>query len=135
GAGWRDGCAGWCLHWRAVQEGARGDVESRVGGPALFEQVGDVGLDAFEGLFGKGAAFDREYAASGDGGLFRAAGDQGGVQVAGAEEGARPAAERLAEEGEGGEGVGGGEGGGGAGVGAGSVGGGAADGGLGPGEP
>ena len=64
-----------------MQGGARGDVESRVGGSAPFEQVGDVGLDAFEGLSGEGAAFDREYAASGDGGLFGAAGDQGGVQV------------------------------------------------------
>src|SRR5215467_1707381 len=68
-----------------------------IGGPALFEQVGDVGFDAFEGLSGQGAAFDGEYAAVGDGGLVGAAGDQGGVQVAGTEEGVRPTAELLVE--------------------------------------
>ena len=72
-------------------------------GPAPFEQVGDVGLDAFEGLSRQGAPFDREYAAVGDGGLVGAAGDQGGVQVAGAEEGVGPAAELLVEVVAGGE--------------------------------
>ena len=92
-----------------MQESAYGDVESRVGGPALFEQAGGVGFDAFEGLSGEGAAFDGEYAAVGDGGLVGAAGDQGGVQVAGAEEGVRPAAELLVEVVEGDQVVAGGE--------------------------
>ena len=78
-------------------------------GSALFEQVNDVGLDAFAGLPGQGAAFDGEYAAVGDGGLVGAAGDQRGVQVAGAEEGVRPAAELVVEAVEGDEVVAGGE--------------------------
>jgi hypothetical protein len=58
-----------------VQDGARGDVETRVGGSAPLEEVGDVGLDPFEGFSWQGAAFDRDHAAVGDGGLF-GAGDQ-----------------------------------------------------------
>lgn len=57
----------------------------------------------------EGAAFDCEHAAVGDSGLFGAAGDQGGVQVAGAEEGVRPAAQLLVEVVEGDEVVAGGE--------------------------
>ena len=66
-------------------------------GRHAVEQGGDVGLDAFEGLSGQGAAFHGEHAAVGDGGLLGAAADQGGVQVAGAEEGMRPGAQLLVE--------------------------------------
>ena len=92
-----------------MQDRARRDVETRVGGSAPFEQVGDVGLDAFEGFSWQGAAFDREHAAVGDGGLFGSAGYQGCVQVAGAEEGVWPAAELLVEVVEGDEVVASGE--------------------------
>jgi hypothetical protein len=69
-----------------VQDGARVDGKSRVGRPASFDQVGDVGLDAFEGLHGKRSPFDSEHAAVRDGGLPGAAADQGRVQVAWSEE-------------------------------------------------
>src|SRR6266567_1773622 len=70
----------------AVQDGARVDGESRVGGSASFDQVGDVGLDVFEGLPGQRSPFDGEHAAVRDGGLSGAAADQGRVQVAWSEE-------------------------------------------------
>ena len=50
------------------------NVKTRIGGTALFEQVGDVGLDPFEGFAWQGTAFDREHAVVGDGGLLGAAG-------------------------------------------------------------
>jgi gamma-glutamyltranspeptidase/glutathione hydrolase len=56
-----------------MQDSARGDGESRVGGSASFDQVGDVGLDVFEGLPGKRSPFDGEHAAVQDGGLSGAA--------------------------------------------------------------
>ena len=49
------------------------------------------------GLAGEGAPFDGEHAPVGDGGLLGAAGDEGGVEVAGAEEGVRPAREVSVE--------------------------------------
>jgi hypothetical protein len=92
-----------------MQHGPRGDVETRVGRSAPFDQVGDVGLDVFKGFSWEGAAFDGEHAAIGNGGLFGAAADQGSVQVAGAEEGMRPVAELVVEVVEGDEVVAGGQ--------------------------
>jgi hypothetical protein len=92
-----------------VQDGARVDGESRVGGPASFDQAGDVGLDLFEGLPGEGSPFDGEHAAVRDGGFAGAAADQGGVQVAWSEERVGPAAELPVEVLEGDEVVAGGE--------------------------
>ena len=92
-----------------MQDGPGGDREAWVGRQAPFEQLGHVGLHALEGLAGQGAAFDGEHAAVGDGGLLRTTGDQGGVQVAGAEEGVRPVAQPLVEVVEGDEVVAGGQ--------------------------
>jgi hypothetical protein len=80
-----------------VQDGARVDGEPRVGGSASFDQVGDVGLDVFEGLPGQRSPFDGEHAAVRDGGLSGAAADQGRVQVAWPEERVGAAAEPQVE--------------------------------------
>jgi hypothetical protein len=75
----------------------------------LFDQGGDVGLDALEGLPGQRSPFDGEDAAVRDGGLPGAAADQGRVQVAWSEERVKPAAEPLVEAVEGDQVVSGGE--------------------------
>ena len=92
-----------------MQDGARGDGDPGVGGPASFDQAGDVGLEVFEGFSGKRPAFDGERAAVRDGGFAGAAADQGGVQVAGSEERVGAAAELQVEVVEGDEVVAGGE--------------------------
>ena len=80
-----------------------------VGGPASFDQVGDVGLDVFEGLSGERSPFDGEHAAVRDGGLAGTAADQRRVQVAWSEERVGPAAELPVEVVEGDQVMAGGE--------------------------
>ena len=92
-----------------MQDGARGDGDPRVGGPASFDQAGDVGLDVSQGLPGQGSPFDGEHAAVRDGGFPGAAADQGRVQVAGSEERVGTAAELPVEVIEGDQVVAGGE--------------------------
>jgi hypothetical protein len=81
-----------------MQDSARVDGESRVGGSASFDQVGDVGLDVFEGLPGQRSPFDGEHAAVRDGGLSGAAADQGRVQVAWSGKGRIPAGDEGSGE-------------------------------------
>ena len=92
-----------------MQDGARVDGELRVGGSASFDQVGDAGLDVFEGLPGKRPPFDGEHAAVRDGGLPGAAADQGRMQVAWSEERVGAASELQVEVVEGDQVVAGGE--------------------------
>ena len=104
-----NGGGGECLHWRTVQDGPGVDRESLVSGPTSADQVGDVGLDALDVLAGKRSPFDGEDAAVRDGGFFRAAPDQGGVQVAWPEEWMGPVTKLLVERVVGDEEVAGGE--------------------------